>query len=298
MKNKLIFPLILFGLFVSCKEAATPKNSIEETKVSATENAALVPESWIDSRVEKAEKRLNQSEAGKIVWNAMMAHGGLEKWYSNGALAFRFNYQPLEGTKRDSYQVINTWSNKAIHTSISDSTAQFGWTGEKAWLAAKDSTAFAYDTKFWALTPYYFLAQPFVLDGEGVNLEKLPAKTFNGKEQDVVKVTFDAGTGDAPDDYYILYFDAESHKLDVIRYIVSYPEYFKDGGHMPEKFMELIGAQNVEGIVLPKSYKTYWLTDDEMPGEHITNIEVSHVSFKKKLPNGYFEMPAHAEPVE
>lgn len=271
---------------------------MQEAEVLVAENTALVPESWIKSRVEKAENRLNQSEAGKIVWNAMLAHGGLHNWYSNGALAFRFNYQPLEGSQRDSYQVINTWSNKARHTSISDSTAHFGWTGKQAWVSAKDSTVFAYDTKFWALTPYYFLAQPFVLDGEGVNLEVLPSKSFNGKKQDVVKVTFDAGTGDAPDDYYILYFDADSHKLKVIRYIVSYPEYFKDGGHMPEKFMELLGEQNVEGILMPESYKTYWLTDDEMPGEHITNIEVSDVSFKKELPKDYFEMPENAKRIE
>lgn len=298
MRNKLIFLVILYSLLVSCKDATTTKITLQEAEVSVAENAALVPESWIKSRVEKAENRLNQSEAGRIVWNAMLAHGGLHNWYSNGALAFRFNYQPLEGIPRDSYQVINTWSNKAKHTSISDSTAHFGWTGKQAWVSAKDSTAFAYDTKFWALTPYYFLAQPFVLDGEGVNLEVLPSKSFNGKEQDVVKVTFDAGTGDAPDDYYILHFDADSHKLKVIRYIVSYPEYFKDGGHMPEKFMELLDEQNVEGILMPQSYKTYWLTDDEMPGEYITNIEVSDVSFKKELPKDYFEMPENAKRIE
>ena len=283
---------------ISCKNTAEPRLETAENEMITTASSAMVPLAWVSRRVEKAKSRLNNSDAGKVVWNAMEAHGGLKNWYENGALAFRFNYQPLDGTPRDSYQVINTWSNKAKHTSIADSTAHYGWTGEKAWIQAKDSTAFAYDTRFWALTPYYFLAQPFVLDGEGVNLELLPEITFKDKNQDVVKVTFDQGTGDAPDDYYILYFDSKTHILSVIRYIVSYPAYFKEGEHMPEKFMELIGENKVAGISFPTNYKTYWLTEANKPGEYITQIEVSDLTFKKELPEDYFEVPAEARIID
>ncbi|NNE77434.1 MAG: hypothetical protein HKN31_10225, partial [Pricia sp.] len=217
----------------------------------------------------------------------------------NGALSFRFNYQPLDGkTQRDSYQTIDTWRNRARHTSTSDSTARYGWTGDTAWVKAKDSTTFAYDTRFWALTPFYFLGQPFVLDGDGVNLELSPPTTYKNETQEVVKVTFDPGTGDAPDDYYILYFTEGSHRLSVIRYIVSYPAYFEKGEHMPEKFMEVIGENMVDGIVLPTGYKTYWLNENGGPGEHITNIEVSNVHFEESLDQDYFDMPSNAEVVE
>lgn len=287
--------LLIFTFVLSCKESPKIEKLSDSIDLSKKESVK-VPKAWIDGRVKKTMERLSSSEAGKVVWNAMEAHGGLEQWYANGPLSFRFNYQPLNGkTPRDSYQVIDTWSNKARHTSVADSTAQFGWTGKNAWVKEKDSTAFAYDTKFWALTPLYFLGQPFVLSGEGVNLELLPEKTYKEKKQDVVKVTFDAGTGDAPDDYYILYFDKELHKLGAIRYIVSYPEYFKDGGHAPEKFMEVLGENNVEGILFPTNYKTHWLTNDEKPGEYITKIEVSNVSFKDNLANDYFDVPKNAK---
>lgn len=59
-------------------------------------------------------------------------------------------------TQKDSYQVIDIWSNTAKHTSATDSTAHFGWIDETSWIQG-DSTAFVYDTKFWALTPIYFL---------------------------------------------------------------------------------------------------------------------------------------------
>ena len=286
---------ILFLFILSCKETTKPTQESLVNEVTETDIISI-PKSWVDGRVNKAKEKLSTSEAGEIVWNAMEAHGGLDRWYANGPLSFRFNYQPLDGkTARDSYQTVDTWSNRAVHTSATDSTAHFGWTGEQAWVKAKDSTAFEYDTKFWALTPLYFYGQPFVLNGEGVNLELLPEVTYKEQKQDVVKVTFDAGTGDAPDDYYILYFSKESHKLVAIRYIVSYPEYFKDGGHAPEKFMEVIGENTVNGILFPTSYKTHWLTKDKKPGEYITQIDVSNVSFENDLPKDFFDVPKDAK---
>ena len=286
---------ILFLFILSCKETTKPTQESLVNEVTETDIISI-PKSWVDGRVNKAKEKLGTSEAGEIVWNAMEAHGGLDRWYANGPLSFRFNYQPLDGkTSRDSYQTVDTWSNRAVHTSATDSTAHFGWTGEQAWVKAKDSTSFEYDTKFWALTPLYFYGQPFVLNGEGVNLELLPEVTYKQQKQDVVKVTFDAGTGDAPDDYYILYFGKESHKLAAIRYIVSYPEYFKDGGHAPEKFMEVMGENTVNGILFPTSYKTYWLTKDKKPGEYITQIDVSNVSFENDLPKDFFDVPKDAK---
>lgn len=286
----------LLLLIFSCKEQAkTTEVSNDLTKVQE----GLVPASWVTKRVQKTKSKLEQTDAGKVVWYAMEAHGGLENWYNNGALSFRFNYQPLDDSaQRDSYQTIDTWSNKAKHTSATDSTAHFGWNGTTAWVKAKDSTAFAYDTKFWALTPIYFLGQPFILDGQGVNLELLPQKVYKEKNNDVVKVTFDAGIGDAPDDYYILYFDADSHQLSVIRYIVSYPAYFKDGGHLPEKFMDLSEYKTVDGITFPTLYKTHWLLENQAPGEYITKIEVSDIEFTNNLEDNFFNAPEGAKILE
>ena len=284
-------------LIISCKEETKSEVKTEVT-ASQVDSSEYFPSSWITSRVAKAKSKLEQSEAGKVVWNAMKAHGGLEKWYKNGALAMRFNYQPLDGkTPRDSYQVIDTWGNRAVHTSMKDSTASFGWSGSEAWVKAESPDFFEYDTKFWAMTPLYLMGFPFVLDGGGVNLELLPQSNYKGKPNDVVKVTFAAGTGDAPDDYYILHFDAETHQLIGTRYIVSYPEYFKDGGNSPEKFMEVGPLRKVEGILLPTQLKTHW-TVDNLPGEYITLIEISDIAFVKDLNDNFFDTPEGAKIIE
>ncbi|WP_394974790.1 hypothetical protein [uncultured Croceitalea sp.] len=298
MKTKL-FILTVSGLFLitSCKQKENKPT--ENIIANSSIDSAKVPDNWITKRVTKAKLELKSSEAGKIVWKAMKAHGGLKNWYSKGPISFRFNYQPLDdSTQRDTYQVIDTWRSKARHYHVKDSSAQYGWDGSNAWLKAKDSTVFPYNTRFWSLTPYFFAAQPFVLDGNGVNLELLPQKDHNDKLQNVVKVTFDAGTGDAPDDYYILYFDNQTNKLSVIRYIVSYPGYFKNGGHLPEKLMELNGEQVIDGILFPKSYKTHWLTKDKLAGEHITDISLSTITFIPELSKEHFKIPADAEILE
>ncbi len=295
MKYTLLVATILAALiFTSCQNQAD-----QSTEASQAENSALKPESWITERVEKARQRLDSTEAGKIVWRAMEAHGGLQNWYSNGPLSFHFDYVPLDGsTVRNTYQTIDTWSNKARHQNVVDRTQEFGWTGEKSWKQVRDSTSFPFDMKFWALTPYYFLGQPFVLDGEGIQLEKLADASHKGTPYDAVKVSFAAGTGNAPDDYYVLYFGKNDHKLAVIRYIVSYPAYFEAGKHAPEKFMELLGTTVVDGIELATGYHTHWLTDDEKAGEHITTITVDSISFDPTVKNAYFEMPEGAEVIE
>ena len=291
----------LLGLFLvlsvlGCKE--TPKEkSITQQEIEVVTSDYHIPNSWIQKRVEAANKRLNATEAGKVLWGAMEAHGGLQQWYSNGYFSFHFDYRPLSGKGvRDSYQTIDTWSNKARHNSITDPENIYGWDGEEAWIKAKDSTSFTYDTKFWALTPLYFSGQPFVLDGQGVNLELLPQVEFKGELQNVIKATYDAGVGSAPDDYYILYINAKTDLLDAFKYIVSYPEYFPNGGHTPEKTTVVQGITTVDGIVLATGFKSYLSAEGEDGlGEYITDIFVSDISFSPIVEENFFSKPEGAE---
>lgn len=298
MKIGLKLASVIFLLvFTACKN----KQEKHEVTISEikTNSAYQIPNSWIQKRVSAASDRLNKNEAGKVLWNAMEAHGGLKNWYANGYLSFAFDYQPLDGsTRRNSYQTIDTWNNKALHNSITDTTSFFGWDGNEAWVKAKDSTSFAYDTKFWALTPLYFTGQPFVFDGKGVELELLPQKELDGKLQDVVKVTYSEGTGSAPDDYYILYVNTENHKVDAFRYIVSYPEYFPNGGHAPEKITVITNYKKVEGMFFAEGFKTYWSINDGEKGEYITKIDVSDIGFEKEVPANYFSKPEGGKVIE
>lgn len=282
----------------SCKQENTAETTSPEA-APVNINLAKAESSWITERVAASQARLNSTEAGKIVWQAMEAHGGLQRFFENGPLSFRFDYVPVDGsTRRYTEETLDTWNNKAVHWQPEDTTQRFGWDGEKAWKQVKDSTVFPYDMRFWALTPYYLAGSPFILDGEGVNLEKLEDKTFKDNNYDVVKITFSEGTGDAPDDYYIIYVGKEDHKVAVVRYIVSYPKYFPNGGAAPEKLMEVQGTTVVDGIELPSGFHTHWLTKDEEAGEHITTIKIDNIRFNSEIEKSYFDIPKGAEIIE
>lgn len=261
---------------------------------AAVMNDAFPLPDQVDERVSAARERLNASEAGQRLWQAIEAHGGLARWYSNGPLAFQFNYQPLDNsTPRNTYEVASYWSAQTRHRLVRDTTVQYGWDGQQAWAVPTD-TLIPYDVRFWSLTPYYFVGIPFVLADEGINLTLMEPDTLEGKPYDLLKVTFETGVGDAPDDYYVIYVAQDNNQVDAIRYIVSYPGYFPDGGHAPEKLMTYEGAQTLEGIMLPERYRTFWWKDEQV-GEHITNITLSEVAFRSDVTPDYFATPAGAQ---
>lgn len=255
------------------------------------------PSSWVDSRVEESTQRLKASEAGALMLAAIDAHGGLSRWYNNGPIGMRFRYEPVNKKMiRDTYQVIDTWSSRARHNKPGEPDKTFGWDGSKAWATYKDE---AIAPRFWALTPYYFVGVPFVFADAGINLSVAGETTFEERTYDLVKVTFAANTGDAPDDFYIVYIDRETRRVGGVRYIVSYPGFFPDGGHSPEKFMAYDGAQTISGITLPETFRTFkWDPEARQHGELVTNSMLTEVSFLPDTPTSFFTIPKGADIIE
>jgi hypothetical protein len=275
--------------------AATAAESAEgETQARADRSDSLVPPGpWVEARVEEARERLQGSEAGKIAWASIEAHGGLADWFSNGPLFFRFTYRPLAGGKvRDTYQTVDTWSSRARHRLASDETREFGWDGERAWQMTEEGEL-AINARFWALTPFYFIAIPFVLADPGVELEETGSAELEGRAYDLLKVTYGSGVGDSPDDYYIVYIDAETKRVGAVRYIVSYPGFFPEGGHSPEKLMIYDGEQRAGGILFAKTFRTFeW--DGGERGSLVTKIEMTDVAFRPETSVDFFEAPEGA----
>lgn len=280
------------ALVVACNQA--PKNESAQYDSSNISTLVKAPDTWIKDRSSKARVRMSESEAGQKLWSSIEAHGGLERWFTNGPIAFRFDYQPLDGgTRRDSYQTIDQWSSRAMHEVAANRELKYGWDGENAW-SYPDTADVGINPRFWSTTPFYFVGLPFVLADEGTNYELLDPLEHDGVTYDLVKVTYDAGTGDAPDDFYVIYIHPETKLMGGLRYIVSYPGFFPDGGNAPEKFMDILGLQTVDGITVPTGYHTYWFKDGK-PAEHITKIDVSDLSFKSDLEKGFFTIPAGAK---
>ena len=279
--------LMLTGL-MSCQQA--PSEAQEPPYTKAAPKAE-----WVETRVAEAQARLAKSEAGQLLWKTIQYHGGLSQWWGNGPLHFRFNYRPKPGTGqyRDTYEVADFWRSVTRHQRVENTAVEYGWDGAKAWYAP-DTAQIPYNTRFWALTPYYFVGMPFVFADEGVNLTLEEAAEYEGETYHVVRITYGEGVGDAPDDFYVLYIDQETYRLSAIRYVVSYPGYFPNGGHTQEKLMTYEGEQKVGGITFPQQHRTFMWEADDTIGKYVTDITLSDLEFRPDTERSYFERPEGA----
>lgn len=288
---KYLYLIFIALVFVGCGTSEKPNPPKQEEPYTLAKPKV----EWVDQRVSDAKTRLTATEAGQLVWNAINYHGGLTKWWSNGPLYFRFNYRPKPGTGqyRDTYETADFWRSVTRHQRVENTTVEYGWDGSNAWYFP-DSTQVPYNTRFWALTPYYFAGMPFVFADEGVNLTLEAPTAYEGESYNTVRVTFGDGVGDAPDDFYVLYLDQETSRLAAIRYVVSYPGYFPDGGHTQEKLMTYEGEQKIAGITFPKQHRTFMWESDGTLGKYVTDITLSDLEFRPETEQAYFEIPVGA----
>jgi len=257
---------------------------------------------------------MNASDAGRLVAQSIEAHGGLATWLSKGTIAFEFDYRPLAQPERRmrTYQRVDLWSARAHHEEIGalpstpvggavapDATfdsplATFGWDGQEAWITPS-AEAFPSTARFWSLTPYFFLGMPFVAADPGTRYERLADAELDGITHQLVKLTYEDGTGDAPDDYYVLYLRPDTHRLAALRYVVSYPGFFAPGAHSPEKLMRFTEPTTAAGLLLATRLDTYaWSDESGEPGgagEKVTEIGVTRITLGESWPDAIFARP-------
>ena len=257
-------------------------------------DAARPSDRAVDGRVAEATERLRATPAGQRVLAAIDAHGGLAAWYRNGPLRWRYAYVRLDsagapsGGPIDTRQLVDPWAARAVHA-LPDSSASFGWTGSEAWVAPAGAEL-PTNARFWSLTPYYFVAMPFVLADPGVRLAPAPADTVEGRTVDVVRVTFEPGTGDAPDDYYDLLVDPGTDRVRGVRYVVSYAAFNPDGGHTPETLMLYDGAQTVGGVTLQRGFRSF----DSASGAPKARGTLTELALASDAPGSAFDRPEGA----
>ena len=147
-------------------------------------------------------------------------------------------------------------------------------------LAVTPASANTQGARFGVFTWTYFFALPYKLSDDGVNIElkdKMPMA--EDKMMNAFKMTFDAGTGDAPDDYYVAYTN-DKNQIMGAGYIVTF------GGTSTEKAEENAHAivydnyQVVDGIPIATDWKFYnWNAEKGIYGDAIGDATLSNISF-------------------
>ncbi len=226
-------------------------------------------EAAVQQRIADANSRLDATPGGQLLAKAIEAHGGLDTWFTNGLLQFRWIYSMKDrgpDAVVDSVQTIDVWSSRAVHT-VPGKDITFGWTGEQAWILPADSE-FMPPPHFWSLTPFYFVGVPFVLADPGTNHTLLDEQlSFEGTDYPLVKVTFDPGTGETPDDYYTVMIHPETNQVAGVLYIVTDKTLYPDGPS-EEKLLTYEAYTEVDGIFFPTKHRSFKMNDGQV-GEEI-----------------------------
>ena len=221
------------------------------------------------------------------------AHGGVAKWKSYRSLEFDQTWTSARGVKKD-HQLFDLHSRNGVITS---DKYTLGASNGEVWIKPALDALGGTPPRFYMWTPFYFFAMPFVFGDPGVVQEALGKKTFQGQEYDAVKITFQKGTGDSADDFYVAYIDPSSRQLKLVIYVVTYSA-LRKGKPMDQLEPHALVFdewQDAAGLRVPKRCSFYDWKNEQIEGEPLGVMEFSNVKLGEKSPDAAtFSKPADA----
>ncbi len=204
------------------------------------------------------------------------AHGGFDTWSTLKSLSY-----DMGGST-----TLTELQNRYARIESEEQTV--GFDGENVWVYPPSEDADRQRMRYNLM--FYFYAFPFVVGDPGVNYDVLPQIELAGKSYNQVKIAYDAGVGDAPNDSYIICSDPETNKMEWLLYTATF------GGASKDKYslIKYEDWQNYGGVTLPGKLQWYTYEDGVVgeprgSGRTFENVQVSteYPSMDKfKMPEG------------
>jgi hypothetical protein len=218
------------------------------------------------------------------------AHGGLDAFRGYGTLEYDFERSTESSTIQDR-QTIDL-SSRSVY--IESEGYTLGYDGEVTWITPNaEALSYPASPGFYSSTYFYFFAVPFVFADPGVNAESDGQATVDGTTYDVVRISFDSGTGHAPDDRYVLYVDPETRRTKMLRYSVTYGDMADD--RAPNSVLVYRAFQDAGGLTVPRRGTFHAWNGGDL-GPEKASVTYTNVSFSPSRPDAsLFEAPENAE---
>ena len=149
--------------------------------------------------------------------------------------------------------------------------------GRRAWISP--SSAQAPMARFHLLTWPYFMAAPFKLHDPGTHMTPLGRQLLDGESHFTVRLTFDAGIGDSPDDWYVVYEDPDTSRLAAMAYIVTYGTSVVEAEKEPHVLV-YEDFETIDGVVLGSTWTMYnWTMAQGSHGEPLGTVTLTNMRF-------------------
>ncbi len=230
------------------------------------------------------EEATNVPELPKILMKAMEAHGGFERWQDMKTMIYT-----VERAEKPEQHLIDLDSRKVL---LSHDDYRLGFDGQEVWVSPNKAAFGRGSARFYHNLRFYFVSMPFIVADPGINYEVLPAKTIQGKTYDALRITYNDGVGDAPEDEYILHFDPETGKMEWLLYTVTYYT-----GEAADKYNALHYSEweDVNGLIMPKIMAGYIYENGEIGEQRYERLVSDFQLLESKKDPSIFVMPEEAE---
>ena len=278
IKNIRVGIVVFLSLaFWACREAPAPSVQSEAaTESSEATKSVSVPK--VKSRFPEAFEK------------SLAAHGGLERFKQFRSLEYKLENWPFsQKSPLTDLQRVDLKNRKVL---IEGKDYRLGYNGDEVWV--ENPKALGTPAEFYYATPYYFSLVPFVFADPGTRFEDLGIVRVGDQNYYSIKVTYESGTGDTPEDYYKLYLDPESFTVRMMTYIVSFPA-FRQGKAVSELEPHVIAYkdfQEVGGLKMPHEFEFYnWDEEtqdlEELPrgGAKFSEIKLRETAFPAMIFN-------------
>jgi len=294
--------LVFLGLLTIGCQPSEDGSSHRDADASAEAPASDEAPALGDARQSAAEarNRLQQSDGGRLVLEAIEAHGGLEAWYEAPTSSYVWEYANQDvDLQFASFLVVNNRTRTSYHDllqigphgSPQPIEGAFAWNGEVAWITP-DSLEQP-NPHFWATTGYYFEQIPFVLADPGVTFERLPDETLDGTTYTLVRAGYVEGTGYSDDDTYTLYLHPETRRVDAIRYTVTYGQDVPADAEIPETLFYYEDYVTVDGLTVPQHFRGYRYVNGTR-GDRRSEAWADSISFRRPFDASRLSPPEDA----
>lgn len=215
------------------------------------------------------------------------AHGGLDTWKTMKTLEFTM--------KKPDGDEVTTTHLKNRKSLIEMPNHSIGFNGDDVWLKSKDTIAYKGNARFYYNLMFYFYAMPFILADDGIIYDNVAPLEFEGESYPGIKISYQSGVGESPEDEYILYYNAKTHKMVWLGYTVTY---FSKAKSKEFHFIKYSNWQNIAGLVLPETL-TWYKYENNLPTEKRNDLQFTNIKLVKESPvSDIFEVPAGAQIIE
>ncbi len=266
-KMKHILFLAILVLFTSCKKKTGTQENIKYPEENLDITTSIYPE--------------NISKVFK-------AHGGIDTWNTMQSLVFEMKLP--EGKEK------TTTTLKSRTSLIETEKFKIGFDGEHVWLKQEDSLAYKGNAKFYYNLMFYFYAMPFILADDGIIYENTEPLVFEGKSYPGIKISYESGIGESPEDEYVLYYDPETNKMAWLSYTVTY---FSKEKSKEFKFIKYSDWQTVAGLLLPETLIWYNYENNAPTTKRDEGLKFTNIKLSSEKPNAeLFKVPEGAILVE